>query len=234
MPQPPTTDSPTRAVSNLVATFVQDLKALWWQSEGHMPDLGPTYTDPEQAAREAHLDRFLDLLSREVKRRPRSQAEFSEVQCRILAGFETFARSALDFEDRHVNVLLSPEFTQAVTEFVQAAYRFDPHITPEAIFQASRNAWVMHGLQILLGLPVQLTPAILAYSLLYPYSDNYLDDPEVSPETKKAFNRRFARRLAGERAALFSLPLFPAERTPPKARPPTGRADQAAGGGPTL
>jgi hypothetical protein len=68
----------------------------------------------------------------------------------------------------------------------------------EDIYQAGRNAWTAHGLQWLLRLPVQLTPSILAYSLLYPYTDNYLDDPNISGATKLAFNERFRQRLAGD------------------------------------
>ncbi|MGA8025604.1 MAG: hypothetical protein WB992_00545, partial [Bryobacteraceae bacterium] len=41
-------------------------------------------------------------------------------------------------------------------------------------------------------------PAIFAYSMLYPYSDNYLDRPEISPEAKLRFSRRFRMRLAGD------------------------------------
>ncbi len=75
---------------------------------------------------------------------------------------------------------------------------FDPKLSGEDIYQAGRNAWTANSLQWLLGLPVQNTTSILAYSLLYPYSDNYLDDPAISVETKLAFNERFRRRLAGE------------------------------------
>jgi hypothetical protein len=44
---------------------------------------------------------------------------------------------------------------------------------------------------------VRLTPAVFAYSMLYPYTDNYLDDPSIPEQTKSTFNGRFARRLAG-------------------------------------
>jgi hypothetical protein len=56
----------------------------------------------------------------------------------------------------------------------------------------------MNLMQMLMGLSVEVTPAVLAYSLLYPYTDNYIDDPTVPEATKQAFNRRFYRRLAGE------------------------------------
>jgi len=66
------------------------------------------------------------------------------------------------------------------------------------IIQACRNAWTACGLQPLLGERVGLTSSILGYSLLYPYSDNYLDRAEISAETKLRFSKRFRDRLRGE------------------------------------
>lgn len=67
------------------------------------------------------------------------------------------------------------------------------------IIQAARNAWTACGLQPLLGVPLALTPSILGYSLLYPYSDNLLDDEDISNDTKLKFSRRFRRQLLGEK-----------------------------------
>jgi hypothetical protein len=77
-------------------------------------------------------------------------------------------------------------------------------LSGQDIYQAGRNAWTAHGLQWLLGMPVELTPSILAYSLLYPYTDNYLDDPRIDITTKLAFNERFRRRLAGDALLPFN------------------------------
>jgi hypothetical protein len=49
-----------------------------------------------------------------------------------------------------------------------------------------------------MNLPVKVTPSIFAYSMLYPYTDNYLDDPSFASETKHSFNLRFQRCLQGE------------------------------------
>ncbi|MBU5483707.1 class 1 isoprenoid biosynthesis enzyme [Clostridium sp. MSJ-11] len=35
--------------------------------------------------------------------------------------------------------------------------------------------------------------------MLYPYTDNYLDDPSISMEEKRYFNERFSKRLKGEK-----------------------------------
>jgi hypothetical protein len=47
-------------------------------------------------------------------------------------------------------------------------------------------------------MPVELTPSIFAYSMLYPYTDNFLDDPSIDLNLKRLFNERLRRRLLGE------------------------------------
>jgi hypothetical protein len=49
--------------------------------------------------------------------------------------------------------------------------------------------------------PVETTPAVLGYSLLYPYTDNLLDDASLDVAAKLAFSRRFADRLRGREVA---------------------------------
>ena len=56
----------------------------------------------------------------------------------------------------------------------------------------------MNGLQIVLGLPVKLTPSIFAYSLLYPYTDNLIDNPQISSVDKLIFSNNFYLRLNGQ------------------------------------
>ena len=115
------------------------------------------------------------------------------------------AREALEADECALETLLECGFLEATTEFARMARRFDPAITSEDIYQAGRNVWTANFLQLLLGIPVRVTPAIFAYSMLYPYSDNYLDNPAIPTATKLGFNARFRTRLAGE-------PLAPRDR----------------------
>ena len=108
-----------------------------------------------------------------------------------------FARAALDLDDAHLKLLVQG-FPYLAKSLAEQARRFDPALSATDIFQASRNVWTAAGLQVLLGQPLQLTPSIFSYSMLYPYTDNLLDDPQTSAKTKSAFNRRFRARLQGE------------------------------------
>ncbi|MFW6257835.1 MAG: class 1 isoprenoid biosynthesis enzyme, partial [Prolixibacteraceae bacterium] len=52
---------------------------------------------------------------------------------------------------------------------------------------------------LMMELPVEITPSIFGYSMIYPYSDNFLDDQAVTGEEKKQYSHRFNRRLHGEK-----------------------------------
>ncbi len=185
----------------LVPDLARRWTALWWQCDTSTPPLGPTFTPGEQLANEAQLEQLLAAVTAELKRPLRTPSERAHTQERVLTAFAGLARSALGFQERHLDVLLRRGFTQVASEFAQMARRFDPAVGGDDIFQASRNVWTMNGLQLLLGLPVRLTPAIFAYSMLYPYTDNYLDDPAIPVATKVAFSERFRQRLTGEHVA---------------------------------
>jgi len=174
----------------------------WWhEADPALPAFLPFYPMREQARREAQLDRYLEAVEAELHASRKSGPGQIMAEERITAAFRLFAREALDFEDRHVDLLLAGGFTETGREFAHAARLFDPSMSADDIFQATRNAWTTNGLQMILGLPARLTPAIFGYSMLYPCTDNYLDCPGVSTADKHAFSRRFGARLAGGRIA---------------------------------
>jgi len=181
---------------------------LWWECDTSLPDLGPLYTAAARTQNEKHLLQFLNEFDRVLSNLPRGRAEAQAAQARLGAAFRVLAVQAMGFEAGELDLLPSQAFSDVSEDFVRSARAFDPKLSGEDIYQAGRNAWTANGLQWLLGLPVQNTPSIFAYSLLYPYTDNYLDDPAISVTTKLAFNERFRRRLAGELLA----PANPHER----------------------
>jgi hypothetical protein len=185
---------------------------VWNRSAAPSPQDGPRYSSLEQQKREKAYDQGLQALEREVRRKPRTKAERLNTQHRIVASFARFSASALDLEAENVQ-LLTDDFVPVGTKLARWARRFDPSLGMADIIQACRNAWTACGLQPLLGERIEITPAILGYSLLYPYSDNYLDREDISRAAKLRFCERFRDRLRGERlsaqddreAALWTL-----------------------------
>jgi hypothetical protein len=186
----------------------------------------PRYSPRDQRKREAAYDQGLRAVEREAKRNPRTKAERLKTQDRILVSFARFSATALDLEGEAVK-LLTDDLLPVGTRLARWARQFDASLGMADIIQACRNAWTACGLQPLLGERVGITPSILGYSLLYPYSDNYLDREDISAEAKLRFSERFRDRLRGERfsaqddreAALWTL-VHLIEEQYPRARYP--------------
>jgi hypothetical protein len=185
-------------MSATVRELNQHFIDLWWECDTSLPDLGPLYTPRAQTQNEKHLLQFLEQVERMLSNPPRSREEAQAAQARLGLSFRSLAEATMGFTARQLDSLPSQAFSDVSEEFVRMARAFDSNLSAEDIYQAGRNAWTANGLQWLLGIPVEITPSILAYSLLYPYTDNYLDDPAINLTTKQAFNERFRQRLVGE------------------------------------
>ncbi len=181
-----------------IARRVARMQSLWWSCGTQPLDLGRVYNPAEQRANEQRMAGLRERYTREWKRLAPGSSETAALRERTLDEAFAFLNQVFDFPAPALDVLRGSGLIEANQEFARAARRFDPAIRGADIFQAGRNVMTMGFLQLLFGLPVTLTPSVFAYSMLYPYTDNYLDDPSVPAAEKAAFNRRFYRRLAGD------------------------------------
>ncbi|HUB52630.1 MAG TPA: hypothetical protein VL986_10800 [Terracidiphilus sp.] len=170
--------------------------ALWHACAGLPLPSAATYTPRDQRRREAEYDRAMHAVEREADAVKTTRAGRLAAQERVLAVFSEFATVALSLPADAVD-LITGTFLPAGAEFARQSRRFDPTLTMASIIQACRNAWTVCGLQPLLGEPAGITPAIMGYSLLYPYTDNFLDAADNSAAAKREFCLRFRQRLRG-------------------------------------
>lgn len=191
----------SESVRDVVGRLLAENCEAWWDASSEPYAPSPRYESREQVRHEGALDRFLAALTAEAERPPRTEADRDAARRRILDGFGELARSALGFREHHLAELIEGPYADVAGEFARRARGFDPAIRPADVFQAWRNVWTMNGLQRLLGRPVRLTPSVFAYSMLYPYTDNYLDDPAIAADEKVAFSARFSERLSGREVA---------------------------------
>lgn len=95
--------------------------------------------------------------------------------------------------------LPAEEFAETTRWFLERARRFDRTLSRGATAQALRNLWVFCSLRHLAGKSVTLTPSALAYSLLYPYTDNALDRAAGTERGREKAAARVTAMLQGER-----------------------------------
>jgi hypothetical protein len=186
------------SVRTQVQNLLQETISLWWECENNVYPEMPSYPSYTKLANEKLLDRFTSEVSQQARRLPRTPAEIQTARQQISTNYSSLACSIVGLDESQLEFIQSSGLVEALVKFAQMARRFDPQISSEDIYQAGRNVMTMNLLQLLLNLPVQITPAVFAYSMLYPYSDNYLDDPAISGQTKLTFGEHFKSRLNGE------------------------------------
>ena len=93
--------------------------------------------------------------------------------------------SLLSFE--HLDQKYFEESEKVTRQFMKEAKIFDPSLSQGDIHQALRNLWVFNSIRMIVGRKIELTPSSIAYSLLYPYTDNGLDSSTHTPAEKQAY-----------------------------------------------
>ena len=168
----------------------------WYKAPAHFPVFKNEYSASTKLEREAltnsYYARFKEM------QEPLKRSDREAASAKMQQGIKALLQKVYDFPDHYSNLVTNEDFFRVSRQFFNQAKAFDSQLLPEEIYQALRNVWIMNGIQHLMNMPVELTPSIFAYSLLYPYSDNYLDDPSLSRIDKLIFSQRFERRLRGE------------------------------------
>ena len=161
---------------------------------------GADVSSAEKLERESRADQDFAAIERLLRRWPASSAKRAAWRQELLQAMRRMAGEHLACDAEGLNQLFTAEALEATRQFLREAREFCPTITDQSLFQALRNVWVMHSVQLLLRAPITLSPAVFAYSMLYPWTDNRLDDPRLGHAAKIAFGDWLALRLAGEKA----------------------------------
>ncbi len=170
-----------------VEALVREHAGLW--ADGRTQILPPLkrYTRPEKKAVEKELSRLVGRLSSEPVRTAfldgsLQPARIEELALELRPGFKRL----LTIIDLPLEDIYDARFVDSTRLFLRAARDFDPDLGLASAYQALRNVWIMNSLQFDLGLPVEHTDAVFAYSMVYPYLDNLLDDAGTSEAGKLA------------------------------------------------
>lgn len=107
-----------------------------------------------------------------------------------------FMDQTLEVDSWVCELLDQEDYYETTQAFIERARKEHPNMVFDDIFQALRNLWVIISLQLYMNCKVELTDAIYGYSMLYPLTDNYLDDVTIPLAEKKAFNQRFHKKIS--------------------------------------
>lgn len=178
--------------------FIERYTALWQGAATNAPSSAMTYTAAARRKNEEAADALIGSMERELTKYPNSEKAQARWRARLFQSFRRIGTESFRFPDRHFDIIFSSDYFEATRAFARQARAFDAHIETGALAQATRNVWVMNCVQLFVGRRPALSPSIFAYSMLYPYTDNPLDQPRLSRAAKETTCRRLAMRLSGQ------------------------------------
>jgi len=169
----------------------KEYTAKWMNCPDYFPESKRQFSYIEKRIWEIKFNHFLRVIKKEFKFKNPNKTK-------ILDRSKIFFEENLAYPHEQLSMIFSTEMLNATKEFIRKAWEFDKELSHNEIFQALRNVWVMLGLQSFFGKEIKVTPSLLAYSLLYPYTDNLIDTPNIDKAEKLDFCDRFELRLDGK------------------------------------
>lgn len=182
-----------------VGVLKQEYRNIWWQMSTslNIPLKENSYIKKKNTEKkfEKVIDEVIAIINTFPEEESKREEWKNNGQQRLekqLEGIEGFELGAIDKK-------MKDQFISTTKDFISECKKFDASISYGDIGQAMRNVWIISILQKAFGKDIKFNMASFGYSMLYPYSDNYLDNPEITIEEKRKFNEKFYKRLLGEK-----------------------------------
>ncbi len=183
--------------------YVRDHELVWRAALTEPLPPGKRYARAEKKSVERELSNLVGRLSSEPARTSFLDGSLDPGHAEELAAeLRPVFKRLLRLLNLPLEAVYDARFLDSTRRFLQAARDFDPSLNIASAYQALRNVWIMNSLQFDLGLAVEHTDAVFAYSMVYPYLDNVLDDAGTSETEKLALVAKLKAWLEGaERSA---------------------------------
>lgn len=183
-----------RLLTRLTMSTFRCTPAVW---SDHMP----RYTVNQQRRNMERLRRTHKeiVASKKLLKDPNlSQEESSATRDKCKRNNRDVAGVVYGIDSSVFEVLAERKIFSATRQFSADAKAYDESLTRAHIVQGGRNVWTCFALQVIYNSqPAACNPAVFGYSLLYPYTDNFLDSHDISMDRKLKFQEQFRKRLSG-------------------------------------
>lgn len=184
----------------------EEIRAVWEQQ----PEVFPIFlrenpdiffkTDIRQKKEnEALVQELFQRMQKDFKQKPENTDDRKKWE-------ENLEQYFMDFWEREKILSLSewmgPKLLDALKReakhFIEKVRNFDETLNQAQIWQTLRNYFIYAMIVEMQGEEQNAKNPILAYSLLYPYTDNYIDNKWISVKEKEQYNRMIASKLLGK------------------------------------
>ena len=204
----------------ITAVLMPQIRELWQSSESTFPAFLPEVCPAEKKANEDWITEQTEHIQRHLKsfpsRRPlpfshkKEKGQLTLRQQAWMQDMEGLFHTLLLTEPvLGIRNALPPHTLDAFQDkmklFLRKVRSFAPEMKPEDMGQAIRNYMVYAIFREQNSLSQECPSSIFGYSMLYPFTDNFLDDPAHTAEEKKHYNLLIHHKISGQPVTPLSL-----------------------------
>jgi hypothetical protein len=170
--------------------YLGEVKKRWLTASDQFPDFLPEITEEIKEENKDYIEKVFGDFEKQVKRY--SRLPFRR---KIWRNGMLGLINGILFQETVIGIhsALNPEeldaFQEELKEFMRHARRFAPELTLDEIGQALRNYIVYAMFKVIHGVKTGFSMAGFGYSMLYPFTDNYIDSKAFSSEEKAEYNK---------------------------------------------
>lgn len=176
----------------------QEIFPLWNQMPETFPPFMFETNKKERDENEKFLKQSLSAFQKQMKNFPselQKEEEWKEETNCLIKQFLAEEKILQVMDTIGETTFLT--FEQGVRQFVTECRAFDETLQIEDIWQALRNYFIYAMIMDFQGKEQECKTSALAYSLLYPYTDNFIDCKEYTSSEKTEFNNMIKTVLEG-------------------------------------
>lgn len=162
------------------------------------PAMFPVMDARRKKENEVQVQEFVQRMQKKFRQKPADEERLAVWEKSLERDFMEFlGRERIICAAETMGKELLEEFVREAKRFIDRVRAFDGELDQAQIWQAFRNYLIYAVIVDMQGERQNAGDQILAYSLLYPYTDNYIDNEKIPKECKEHYNRMIADKLRG-------------------------------------
>lgn len=179
--------------------YLNGLKEEWLAASDAFPDFLQAVSKEKKLENEAYAKRVSEMFYQQTDRLPRlpiGRKKWKKKTLDII--FEVlYQESIIGIHDAMKPAEIDA-FYNELMDFLKAVRHFSPELRFVEIGQAVRNYIVYAMFKVIHQVKSGFSKAGFGYSMLYPFTDNYIDSGEPSSDKKKEYNQMIRDKILGK------------------------------------
>ena len=187
-------------------TCFNKIKELWREAEDGFPDFLSEISNETKSQNEEYIKDITEFFQKQIKSYPRlpiCRKKWIEKSCSKIS--EVLYKETIIGIHNSISKETLDAFQDELFQFLRNVREFAPELSFEEIGQAIRNYIVYAMFKEVSGVKLGFNMAGFGYSMLYPFTDNYIDNRNCSEKEKTEYNKFIRDKLEGRQVHPNSL-----------------------------